>query len=159
MNTFSFEIMGSDGGGLICAIVCTSLFVLIPSIIWLTLGVRYQDDPCNKDANFPDLATWLVFQGAVGVGNFFCLGMIGIGVLLYACDVKCGGVTLGLFSFIYLILASLFLFAWAVVGIIRLVDDDACQYENPTLFNATIVAVVFSFLGIGSFSSVTNANR
>ncbi len=139
---------GSLAGAIACTACCMLSLVLAPSIVWLVIGNRYKDAPCNEIANTPDLATWLIIDGAVGVGNVFFILMAGLGLGCYSQDVKCCGMMTEVTSIIYLFLSSMFLFGWGILEIVRLVDDDACQNENPTLFNTTIAAVIFTFIGM-----------
>ena len=140
-----------------CLVACPFIFIfvicLVPAIVWLVYGNKFKDDPCTIDATTPDMATWLIVNGAAEIGNFFFMLVCLAGGGLFALGAKCaGGVLGGIAAFIF-VLNCLFLLAWTIVGIVILAQDggDNCKEENSTLWVVTLVAVILNFLGVGGY--------
>lgn len=156
--------MGTTGAVIGCSVVCLLIFGLTPSIVWLTIGNRYKNDPCNDFAKTPDLATWLIVTGAAGIGNVFFMFVLYGGAMCIAGD-SCkvlGGISLCV-SISYLVLSSMFFFGWAILGAVRLSDDEVCEESNSTLYNTALAAVIITLVNVfvsscqaGSSSSAKN---
>jgi len=139
--------MGARGAVIGCSVVCLLIFGLTPSIVWLTIGTRYKHDPCNDFAKTPDLATWLIVAGAAGVGNVFFMFVLYGGTMCIASDsCKVLGGTGICVSIYYLVLSSMFFLGWAILGAVRLSDDEVCEHSNSTLYNTALAAVIITLV-------------
>ena len=123
-----------------------TIFVLIPSIVWLTMGYEYVDDPRCKVASGPDLATWLVVLGVLGIIEVVFLPMAIYGVMIKGENDLC--MFMGVTSCTIIIMTELLLFAWFIVGVIRLNDNAYCHERHMSLYNAVLGALVFTFFRI-----------
>ena len=132
--------------------VALLIFILAPSIVWIVVGSLNMDEDCGdtSDSILPDLPTWLVVQGSVGI-LYFAL------VILILFSSMCGKLNHGLKTLCEigvtadtLLIVCLFLFemAWLIMGSVRLSEDAICQEENALLYNTSLASVILGFLGI-----------
>lgn len=141
-----------------CSVTCVLLFGLTPSIVWLVIGNAHKNDECLQNANFtPDLATWLIVNGSIGVVNVVAILIAMLSMVFFSEDKNVVGCCLSVPSIIWIVLASFFLLAWGGVGIAVLVKDEDCSDESSTLFNTVIAAVVLNLLQLCSNSSVAGS--
>lgn len=135
-----------------CALACVVLLSLVlqlaPSIVWLVMGVRHQDDPCNDVAKSPDLATYLIITGSVGVFNFFMLLVMLSGIFMAVMDCMCCGIAAAVISALYMVISGTFFLAWAILGAVRLSQDVSCHEQNSALYNTALAAVIITFVNV-----------
>lgn len=149
----------SSNGPAACIIGFVVVFAvalcLAPSIVWLVMGNVNLGDNCSRDASTPDLATWLIIKGSIGIVTFFLIIFTIVSAACASRDfddhVTTGTVFCGctaIISMALICLICLFDFAWCIVGAIQLSDDQYCQDENPALYNTALAAVILGFISI-----------
>ena len=116
----------------VCAIL---VFAVAPNLTWLIIGSQEIDHRCNKYAEPPDLAVWLVVQGSVGL----FVTILGIGMAL---------VRAGVAGFVVMTVFNLFFLAWLIIGAVRLSDDLVCEMYANRLYNTAVAAVIVGFVSV-----------
>ena len=128
-----------------CSVTCVLTFGLTPSIIWLAIGNAHKNDECLQNANFiPDLATWLIVNGSIGLANVVAILVVMFYLAIFSDDNGIVRRCLSILSIIWIMLADLFLFAWWIVGIAAIVKDEDCRKESSALFGAVSAMVVLN---------------
>ena len=145
--------MGSPA--LACGIFTIALIIgglTIPlGIFYVRIGTEYEDDACLRHIAKPDLALWLKVLGWTKLGMAsFCIPFI---ILVAAIACKTTKAVYGLGAIACVILpGALFLFAWTIIGMIRLSQSADCHQHAAELWNWTFAAVL---LMTGPMLSVT----
>mmetsp|Transcript_33736 Transcript_33736/g.94937 ORF Transcript_33736/g.94937 Transcript_33736/m.94937 type:complete len:179 (+) Transcript_33736:46-582(+) len=130
-------------GVLIAIASCVALVLieLIPSLVWLIVGIGERDDVCQEfaDGGGTTLADWLIKHGALGVFSFIC--DFSVQVLVFFPRVR---VLLWIITALHYITDVVFL-AFLIWGSIALSRDVACETLNSTLYNTVLAAIVVGF--------------
>ena len=140
------SITRKSGSALAFLFLRDTLVVFVPSIVWLVIGVRYHYDPCNNADSPPNLATFLIVTGSIGISLF------GFEVLCYTLIMcKC---CMGLASALFMIwgiesvLVIPFDLAWAILGQVRISDDEICKQTNQTLYSTALAADILLYVWV-----------
>ena len=128
-----------------CALVTFLVVGLACGIVWLLIGTDHHDDDCFQDESTPNIATWLIVEGATLVG------MAALVILFTPCffiqKVKQntpGGHHLLLLLYFVLLAYMLFHLAWLIVGAVRLSESDCASHS--TIYQTTLAAVILGFV-------------
>jgi len=132
--------MGASGlliGIIIGAYVVMPLAMSIASIV---IGAEHQNAPCSDKALVP-LSTWLFVYGGVTLG--LVVGAI-VAVIMLLLDHPSGMVV----WIIGLVLGSLFMLAWNIVGAVSLFrDSHTCLDQEYPLWAMTLAVLIVQWIG------------
>ncbi len=114
------------------------------SITWIVLGNRHKNDTCTVFAAVPNLATYLIVTGVMGIGSFALHCVL---LVLICTKRELSGIHKTIFctSCTSWILMTV---SWAILGEYRIVTEQQCLYDNVTMHNAAVIANVLSYFGI-----------
>jgi hypothetical protein len=121
--------------GALASLVLVQMICLAPYIVWVIIGAQEINAVCNQYDASPNLAVWLVVEGSVGI--FSSLSSIMIAFFRNR-----------RIFFLYSVLLNCFFLAWSILGVVRLVQDQLCEWHNTRLYSTAFAAVVVGIVGI-----------
>jgi len=130
-------------------ITAVVIFVVIPALICLVIGIVYINSECNIRAKQTvDLATWLIVTGLTGLLGALVIIAISVNKTFFPSKQtqkpECHSEPLFSGS-LYWLMQSLFLMAWFLVGITYVKrNHENCKDDNPALYGIAIFGLIFS---------------
>lgn len=124
----------------------------VPSIVWLSFGIRYEGTVCTKDSKSvkAESPTWLIVKGVVGILQ--AVALIILVIVYFKCrTTPC--LILAMFAIVLLLISFLFEFGWLIYGGVVLFDDRTCFEANQPMITTMIVALILGIMAsVGGLS-------
>jgi hypothetical protein len=130
--------MGCLSTTLVCLVSTVQVALSVASIV---IGAMFLDDSCLDGAPTVNIAEWLLINGVSTLALF----------LLFFLFLVCVANGLGGFAClgtVLLLLVSMFGFAWAIVGAVRLSDADECRHHAEPLYYVTLTALCMALANL-----------
>mmetsp|Transcript_17865 Transcript_17865/g.50319 ORF Transcript_17865/g.50319 Transcript_17865/m.50319 type:complete len:175 (+) Transcript_17865:40-564(+) len=143
-----------------CQLLATIIFCVLPNVFWLYAGLTNRDNACLEVEDQPNLALYLILNGAVALLiGVFMFAQLTVMLCFALCNCKSCVILVGCVGFCASLAYAVFNLVWAIFGAVWLANDKACHEQSPFLYNSTLAAVIIAFVGMCLSCCSSGANR